>query len=65
MGAGIFLGEAAASLANKYLQEFVAAPALAPPTAEVDEALLAKYEEEMKQAASMPLPDEDGDDDNL
>ncbi|GAB0147246.1 hypothetical protein EsHS_00007634 [Epichloe bromicola] len=37
--------------------EFVAAPALAPPTATVDHALLAQYEKEMHEAAQMPLPD--------
>ncbi|KFY31070.1 hypothetical protein V493_01434 [Pseudogymnoascus sp. VKM F-4281 (FW-2241)] len=39
--------------------EFVAAPALAPPEAQVDEALLAQYKQEMHDAAQMPLPDED------
>nr|XP_019043540.1 GTP-binding nuclear protein GSP1/Ran [Kwoniella bestiolae CBS 10118]OCF22470.1 GTP-binding nuclear protein GSP1/Ran [Kwoniella bestiolae CBS 10118] len=39
--------------------EFVAAPALAPPEVQVDQALIAKYEEELKQAANAPLPDED------
>lgn len=38
--------------------EFVAAPALAPPEVQVDQALIAKYEEELKQAAANPLPDE-------
>lgn len=40
--------------------EFVAAPALAPPEVEVDPALIAKYEDELKQAANAPLPDEVG-----
>ncbi|PMB65664.1 GTP-binding nuclear protein GSP1/Ran [Beauveria bassiana] len=44
-------------------EEFVAAPALAPPTAQVDKDLLAKYEEEMNQAATTALPDEGSDDD--
>lgn len=44
-------------------QDFVAAPALAPPTAVVDEALLKTYEEEMDKAAAMPLPNEEDDDD--
>lgn len=44
-------------------QEFVAAPALAPPTAQVDEALLQQYQKEMEEAATMPLPGEDDDDD--
>ncbi|PBP19592.1 GTPase [Diplocarpon rosae] len=39
--------------------EFVAAPALAPPEAQVDAALLAQYAKEMQDAAQMPLPDED------
>lgn len=38
--------------------EFVAAPALAPPEVQVDQALIAKYEEELKAAANAPLPDE-------
>lgn len=38
--------------------EFVAAPALAPPEVQVDPALIAKYEDELKQAANAPLPDE-------
>ncbi|EFX03177.1 GTP-binding nuclear protein gsp1 ran [Grosmannia clavigera kw1407] len=42
--------------------DFVAAPALAPPTAQVDEALLAQYHQEMVDAAGMPLPEEDDDD---
>jgi GTP-binding nuclear protein Ran len=45
------------------LQEFVAAPALAPPTAIVDEALLKQYQAEMEAAACQPLPNEDDDDD--
>ncbi|PFH60070.1 hypothetical protein XA68_11519 [Ophiocordyceps unilateralis] len=43
--------------------EFVAAPALAPPTTQVDEALLKEYEKEMNAAAAQPLPDEQSDDD--
>ena len=43
-------------------QEFVAAPALAPPTAVVDHALLEQYQQEMQAAAQMPLPDEDDTD---
>jgi GTP-binding nuclear protein Ran len=41
------------------LQEFVAAPALAPAEVQVDHALLAEYEKEMVAAAAHPLPDED------
>ncbi|KAK8048850.1 GTP-binding nuclear protein GSP1/Ran [Apiospora phragmitis] len=43
--------------------EFVAAPALAPPTAQVDEKLLEEYRKEMEDAAAMPLPGEEEDDD--
>lgn len=45
------------------MQEFVAAPALAPPTAQVDEKLLEEYRKEMDEAAAMPLPGELSDDD--
>jgi hypothetical protein len=38
--------------------EFVAAPALAPPEVQVDPALIAQYENELKAAANAPLPDE-------
>lgn len=44
-------------------QEFVAAPALAPPEAQVDEALLEQYRKEMNEAAAMPLPGEDDEED--
>ncbi|EPX73348.1 Ran GTPase Spi1 [Schizosaccharomyces osmophilus] len=39
--------------------EFVASPALAPPEVQVDQQLLAQYQQEMNEAAAMPLPDED------
>lgn len=39
--------------------EFVASPALAPPEVQVDQTLMAAYDEEMNKAAAMPLPDED------
>ncbi|KAK2072888.1 hypothetical protein P8C59_007215 [Phyllachora maydis] len=42
--------------------DFVAAPALAPPTAVVDEAELKRIEEEMANAVTMPLPEEEDDD---
>ena len=45
------------------MQDFVAAPALAPPTATVDEAQMKAYENEMKEAANQPLPGEDDDED--
>jgi GTP-binding nuclear protein Ran len=40
----------------------VAAPALAPPEVTVDEKVLAQYQQEMTEAANMPLPDEDDQD---
>ena len=49
--------------ANNDVQEFVAAPALAPPTATVDEKLLKEYQAEMDEAAAQPLPGENSDDD--
>ncbi|RMJ10143.1 hypothetical protein CDV36_010250 [Fusarium kuroshium] len=42
-----------------------AAPALAPPEKAVDDALLAQYQQEMSEAACMPLPDELEEDDDL
>ncbi|CAD0091516.1 unnamed protein product [Aureobasidium vineae] len=39
--------------------DFVAAPALAPPEVQVDEAVLKQYQQEMEAASNMPLPDED------
>jgi GTP-binding nuclear protein Ran len=39
--------------------EFVASPALAPPEVQVDADLMSKYQQEMEQAAALPLPDED------
>ncbi|KAG7083000.1 hypothetical protein JMJ78_0008451 [Colletotrichum scovillei] len=41
----------------------VQAAALAPPTDQVDAALLEQYNLEMSEAACMPIPDEDTDDD--
>lgn len=41
------------------LKEFVAAPALAPPEVQVDQAVLEQYQKEMEQAANQPLPDEE------
>ena len=41
------------------IQEFVAAPALAPPEVQIDEAEILKHQEEMERAAAMPLPDEE------
>ncbi|KAL8665594.1 MAG: hypothetical protein Q9202_002098 [Teloschistes flavicans] len=42
--------------------DFVAGIALAPPTVQVDEALLQQYNKEMEDAAKQPLPDEDDPD---
>jgi GTP-binding nuclear protein Ran len=42
--------------------DFVAAPALAPPEVQVDQAVLEQYQKEMADAAQMPLPDEDDPD---
>jgi GTP-binding nuclear protein Ran len=44
---------------NTPTQEFVAAPALAPPEVAVNAELMAAYEKEMESAAAMPLPDEE------
>jgi GTP-binding nuclear protein Ran len=40
---------------------FVESPALAPPEVQIDLAQQAKYEEELKNAANQPLPDDDED----
>ena len=39
--------------------DFVAAPALAPPEVQVDQAVLDQYRQEMEAASALPLPDED------
>lgn len=44
-------------------QEFVAAPALAPPTAHMDADFLKNLENETNIAAANPLPDDASDDD--
>ncbi|KAG1149829.1 hypothetical protein G6F37_004460 [Rhizopus arrhizus] len=41
--------------------DFVAAPALAPPEVQVDQNLMAQYNNEMAEAAAQPLPEEDDD----
>jgi GTP-binding nuclear protein Ran len=43
--------------------EFVEAPALAPPEAEIDMAQMARYQQELDQAAAVPIPEGDDDDD--
>ena len=40
----------------------MAAPALAPPEVEVDPEVLEQYQKEMRDAAQLPLPDEDDPD---
>lgn len=42
---------------------FVEAPALAPPEAEIDMAQMNRYEQELRDAAAVPLPEGDDDDD--
>lgn len=49
----------ARKLVGNQTLEFVAAPALAPPEVQVDQAVLEQYAKEMTEAAQMPLPDED------
>lgn len=49
----------ARKLVGNQTLEFVAAPALAPPEVQVDQAVLEQYQKEMQDAANMPLPDED------
>jgi len=41
--------------------EFVAPPALLPATVSVDPVLLAQYDEELRRAEAIPLPEEDED----
>ncbi|PRT53755.1 GTP-binding nuclear protein GSP1/Ran [Wickerhamiella sorbophila] len=49
----------ARKLAGNPSLEFVASPALAPPEVQIDADLMNKYQQEMEQAAALPLPDED------
>ena len=49
----------ARKLVGNQTLEFVAAPALAPPEVQVDQAVLDQYKQEMEAAAQMPLPDEE------
>lgn len=49
----------ARKLVGNQTLEFVAAPALAPPEVQVDQAVLDQYQKEMADAAQMPLPDEE------
>lgn len=41
--------------------EFVEMPALEPPEVHLDQGLMAKYEEELKQATDTALPDDEED----
>lgn len=41
--------------------ELVAAPALAPPEVQVDQALMEQYNQDLARAANEPLPEEDDD----
>ncbi len=43
----------------------MAAPALAPPTATVDENLVLQYQQEMAEAQNAPLPNDDDDDEDF
>ncbi|KAF9131995.1 GTP-binding nuclear protein gsp1/Ran [Mortierella sp. 14UC] len=51
----------ARKLAGHQDLEFVASPALAPAEVQVDSALMQQYNEELNNAAAMPLPEEDDD----
>lgn len=53
----------ARKLAGNNDLQFVEAPALAPPEAEIDMSQMAQNEQELALAASAPLPDGDDDDD--
>ena len=54
----------AKKLAGNNSLQFVEAPALAPPEADIDLHQMAANEQELMMAASVPLPD-DGDDDEI
>lgn len=41
--------------------EFVEMPALVPPEVQLDQGLMAKYEEELKQAQETALPEDEED----
>ena len=43
--------------------QFVEAPALAPPEADIDMNQMRRYQEELNDAAAIPLPEADDDDD--
>ena len=52
----------ARKLAGNNDLQFVEAPALAPPEAEIDMAQMARYDQELAMAAAAPLPENDDDD---
>lgn len=52
----------ARKLAGEQDIQFVEAPALAPPEANIDTALMQKYEQELQAAAAAPIPSDDDDD---
>ncbi len=45
--------------------EFTEMPALEPPEVHMDPMLSQRYEAELKQASQIPLPGDDGEDDDL
>ncbi|KAM1200795.1 hypothetical protein ACFX2I_017026 [Malus domestica] len=51
----------ARKLAGNNDLHFVESPALAPPEVHIDMAVQAKHEQELKDAAAQPLPDDDDD----
>ncbi|KAF9549514.1 GTP-binding nuclear protein gsp1/Ran [Mortierella hygrophila] len=51
----------ARKLAGHQDLEFVASPALAPAEVQVDASLMQQYNDELNNAAAMPLPEEDDD----
>ncbi|KAI9759469.1 MAG: putative 26S proteasome regulatory subunit [Chaenotheca gracillima] len=55
----LWLARKLVKLPNNQQLEFVAAPALEPPSVQVDQAQLEAWQKEMDDAAQMPLPDED------
>ena len=56
---GFMFGKGPADLSE--VEEFPLMPCLAPPEVHLDEALIAKYEQELREADSIALPDDDED----
>ena len=52
----------ARKLVGKPELRLVEAPALAPQEVQIDPQMLAQQEQELRDAANVPLPDEDDDD---